>query len=260
MLPCATSHQIIFEEIGSLAGALHYHHVHLELKLETLDAIGTRMYHILDQHQNQTQSALPLQAGFNRTVIQDLDYASGETVADAIEQYTLKGHLDVNAIIRSSVDQYVTRLKALKGLFPVTSSSEADRILARDDFDEPLQQFVDKSRTTERRLSREKRFLWGLLSSVTGTFMGLYNRRQLDALRNSLSDLKTRQDGLIKVSKAHAVLIHQLESSLDAIAKSTLIMAANPAAVTNAKLQQMIDLANRSIDKAVRAVQAAQNR
>ena len=260
LLPVSVAHQIIFEEIGSLAGALHYHHVHLELKLETLEIIGSRMYQILDHHQNLTQTALPLRAGFNRTEIQHLGYASGQTVADAIEQYTLKGHLDVNDIIRSSVDQYVDRLQALKGLFPVTASSEADRILARDDFDEPLQQFVDKSRTALPRHSRSKRFIWGLLSSVTGTFMGLYNRQQLTALRESLTDLKTRQDGLIKVSKAHAVLIHQLENSLDAITKSTLIMAANPAAVTSAKLQQMIDIANRSIDKAIRAVQAAQNR
>jgi len=84
--------------------------------------------------------------------------------------------------------------------------------------------------------------------------MGLYNRHQLNALRESLATTNRKTDDLIRVSKAQAVLIHQLRNSITEIARSTLIMAANPAAVTNAKLQQMLDTANRSIDKAVRAI------
>ena len=218
------------------------------------------MYNILDHHYNRTKMALPLEAGFNRTVIQDLDYATGDTVADAIEQYTLKGHLDVNSIIRFSVDLYTQRLQSIKDLFPVSSRSEADKILARDEFDEPLRKYVNRNHAQETPLSREKRFIWDLISGVTGTFMGIYNRRQLNALRETLSSTVKKQDELIRVSKAQALLIQQLDNSITEIARSTLIMAANPAAVTNAKLQQMIDIANRSLDKAIRAIQSAQHR
>ena len=218
------------------------------------------MYKILDLHSNNTIAALPDATHFNRTVTQGLKYISGTSLAQAIEAYTLQGHLEVNKVMRASVDSYVQRLQSIMDLFPATVRTEADRILARDEFDEPLQQYVDRQHAEETEHSRQVRFVWDLISGVTGTFMGLYNRHKLNALRESLATTNRKTDDLIRVSKAQAVLIHQLRNSITEIARSTLLMAANPAAVTNAKLQQMLDTANRSIDKAIRAIQAAQHR
>ena len=218
------------------------------------------MHKILDAHDKDMRAAIPLTAGFNDTAVTHLTYASGQTLADALHQYTLKGHLDVAAVHRDSVNKFETRLKGLLELFPTQTRTEADRILDRDELDEPLRAFIDQGTRKETQESRQKRFLWGLLSSTVGTFYGLYNRRQLSALQEDVTVTKRKQQELFKVSRVHAKIIQQLDTAITEIARSALLSAANPAAVTNAKLQQMIDLANRSLDKALRALQAAQHR
>ena len=56
------------------------------------------MHKILDAHNKDMRALIPLLAYFNDITMVNLDHASSQTLADALHQYCLKGHLDVAAV------------------------------------------------------------------------------------------------------------------------------------------------------------------
>ena len=252
------AHQVIFEEIGSLAGALHYHHVQLNLDIRSLSLQTDVMIKILDQYDASVKAAIPLPAGFNRSEIDQLghSYVDGKLLADVIDQYTLQGHLEISALHRHEVSKLKARIADLLHLFPVQAKSQADKILAAETFDDALRKYL----ANETNHKRHKRQIWDIVNAVIGTYNGIYTRRQLNALKRELFAVEGKVDGLTKIAHANSEHILQLDNSITNIARSTLLAAANPSAVTNARFRQMLDVGQQSLDKALRALQAAQYR
>jgi len=125
----------VFKEIGSLAGAVHYTHVHMSLPLASLKVQGVA---ILDHHDVNMRQTLNVSAGLKETDFVHLDYASGRTLATAMHQYTLQGHLEVSAISRSSVDQYLSRINDFLSLFPASKPSRTFAKMNVVDLDEAI--------------------------------------------------------------------------------------------------------------------------
>lgn len=141
-----------------LAGT-YYTHVHLDLQLKALTIQGVAMHKILDTHDKDKGAVILLLAGFNDSAVVQLDYASGQTLADVLHQYTLKGHLDVTAVTavhRNSVKKFKTRLHRLIKLFQARTRTKADHILDRDELDKPLQAFIEQGRRGETQESCQK--------------------------------------------------------------------------------------------------------
>jgi len=114
-----------------------------------------------------------------------------------------------------------------------------------------------------RRERRQRRFafqLVSLISGIWGTYNGIYTRQQLDQLRRDLSKVEEQQDRLFAVTSAHQTAILQLDTAVSAILDSTLRHTANPSSVTDVTLQRLVDMLERNVGKAQRAIQAAQLR
>ena len=115
-----------------------------------------------------------------------------------------------------------------------------------------------------RKVHRERRQccfvfqLVNLISGIWGTYNGIYTHQQLDQLRRDLTKVEEHQDRLFAVTSAHQTAILQLDTAVSAILDSTLRHTANPSSVTDVTLQRLVDMLERNIGKAQRAIQAAQ--
>jgi len=263
------AHRVIFEEIGTLAGALHYHHIYFELGVPDLFAHVQAVNETINRHDQEVAQALATDQPVNETTLASLTngYINGAAVAGALRHNALTGLLGISSVQRTNNQHLQTRLQNLKGLFPAGKLSAADAILNRAEFDEPVRQLTVRNQarpanaTAFPHLShREQRFAWAILGAVAGTFNGIYTRKQLAALKQDLFALRAETDALTKVSKVHSTLIWQIDTAISDISRALLLLSANPAALTNARFQQLIDLTGHGIDKALRALQAAQYR
>ena len=216
------------------------------------------MLRILDEHDVSVQSAIPVPAEYNRKTIEHLghSYVDGKVLADTIDQYTLNGHLEITALLRQDVNKFKVRLSDILNLFPTKARTEADRILSADHFDATLRKYL----ANETDHHRAKRLVWDIVNAVVGTYNGIYTRQQLQALKKQLFAVEGKVDGLTTIAHVQGELIYQLDNSITDIARSTILAAANPSAVTSARFRQMLDISNQSFDKALRALQAAQYR
>ena len=112
-----------------------------------------------------------------------------------------------------------------------------------------------------RRERCQRRFafqLVSLISGIWGTYNGIYTPQQMDQLRRDLSKVEEQQDRLFAVTCAHQTAILQLDTAVTDILDSTLRQLANPSSVTNVTLQRLVNMLERNIGKAQRAIQAAQ--
>ena len=112
----------------------------------------------------------------------------------------------------------------------------------------------------ERRQSHFVFQLVNLISGIWGTYNGIYTHQQLDQLRRDLTKVEEHQDRLFAVTSAHQTAILQLDTAISAILDSTLRHTANPSSVTDVTLQRLVDMLERNVGKAQRAIQAAQLR
>jgi len=257
------AHRVIFEEIGTLAGALHYHHIYLELGLPELFAQLQLIESTIERYDLEVNRTMGQAGTVNHSTLANLTngYIDGAAVAQALTNNAMHGLLAVTSVHRTNKQHLLTRLENLKRIFPAGKLSAADAILNRDEFDDPIRQFTRANATAFKQLThREQRFAWAIINAVAGTFNGIYTRKQLSALKQDLFALRTETDALTKVSKVHSTLIWQIDTAISDIARSLLLLTANPAALTSATFQQLIDLTGQGIDKALRALQAAQYR
>ena len=94
-------------------------------------------------------------------------------------------------------------------------------------------------------------------SGVWGTYNGIYTRQQLDHLCKDLTNVEEQQDRLFAVSNAHNNAIIQLDT---AVSPSSMRQITNPSSITDVTLQRLMDMSDRNVGKAQRAIQAAQMR
>jgi hypothetical protein len=105
---------------------------------------------------------------------------------------------------------------------------------------------------------RIKRFIGGLLQGIFGTFMGLYNRRKMNNLRDQVETVASRQNRLLQITE---VSLHRLDN-LESMMTATMTLLAENMSTTLAhrQLRSIYDQLHLQYQQIIRAVQAAHQR
>ena len=168
-LPSPTStHHIVFEEIGEMAGALSYIHAVIPVNISGLDrAANTFRSQITDLRRNYQIA----QTKIDKTIP---DSAQGQQLARDLK-YQRQIQEGILQTSEAEADNLLALLDNLKGTLPRVNEAPT---LAMDD----------------PHNFRIKRFIGGLLRGIFGTFMGLYNRRKMNNLRDQVETVAARQN------------------------------------------------------------------
>jgi hypothetical protein len=232
-LPAPTStHHIVFEEIGEMAGALSYIHAVIPVNISGLDrAANTFRSQIADLRRNYQIA----QTKIDKTIP---DSAQGQQLARDLK-YQRQIQEGILQASEAEADNLLALLDNLKGTLPRVNEAPT---LAMDD----------------PHNFRIKRFIGGLLRGIFGTFMGLYNRRKMNNLRDQVETVAARQNRLLQVTEVSLQRLDNLESRMTAT--MTLLNENISITLAHRLLRSIYDQLHLQYQQIIRAVQAAHQR
>ena len=178
--PSPTStHHIVFEEIGEMAGALSYIHPVIPVNISgRLDrAANTFRSQVSDLRRNYNLA----QAKIDKTMNDAPDSTHKQQLARDIkyQRQIQEGFLQTS---ESEADNLLSLLDNLKGTLPRVNEAPT----------------LAMSHPTSFRIKRNLGAM--LLRGIFGTFMGLYNRRKLSNLREQVETVAAPQNRLLQIT------------------------------------------------------------
>ena len=254
-----------------MAGALSYQHVVIPLNLSSLSHQANSLEGVIQFYEDRIRDAYD-QAPAAESVYKPSAANDYARINGLLNTVNLAGQYNITSTHRQNLKSVRSRIRDLRELFPNVDSTpeENARQINRlrrfiDAFDAQDRRLLKRSVNNRhiRRVRRQRRFVFqlvNLISGIWGTYNGIYTRQQLDQLRRDLSKVEEQQDRLFAVTNAHQTAILQLDTAVTAILDSTLRHTANPSSVTDVTLQRLVDMLERNVGKAQRAIQAAQLR
>ena len=263
----------MFEEIGHMAGALSYQHVVIPLNLSSLTDQANSLEGVIQFYEDRIRDAYDHASG-DASVYKPAADGKGDyaRINGLLNTMNLAGQYNITNTHRQNLKSIRSRIRDLRELFPnvdMTPEENARQVNRfrrfQENFDAQDRRLLKRSLRNRkiRRERRQRRFafqLVSLISGIWGTYNGIYTCQQLDQLRRDLSKVEEQQDRLFAVTNAHQTAILQLDTAVTAILDSTLRHTANPSSVTDVTLQRLVDMLERNVGKAQRAIQAAQLR
>jgi hypothetical protein len=252
---------VIFENIGQMAGALSYIHCKLTLNLSSI--------HL--QHQKYVTALQQLQNILVRHTQEDF-------VADKSTNTTFRWHIKFQELAEQKhnlhlqiVDEFITEAKdisnqllAIRSLLPVVPSSSPS----------PSSSTLDNFRFTRSaspgnsswsgpkakvRLPRIFNFL-NLPMGIFGTFMGLYNKAQIDNLRSQLLGTISAHNRLVEVVHGQEQYLQLIDNNLAQVTHSLNLLITIDPALTSTRLSRIETQIKERINIAVHVIQQAQHR
>jgi len=234
--PAPTStHHIVFEEIGEMAGALSYIHAIIPVNISGLDRAANtfrsqvdhlrRNYNLAQTEINKTLRDTP-DSEHKQQLVQDIKY----------QRQIQEGYLQT---AESEADNILTLLDNLRGTLPKVNEAPTLTMSDPNNF-------------------RIKQFIGSLLRGIFGTFMGLYNRRKMNNLRDQVDTVAARQNRLLQVTEVSLQRLDNLENRMTAA--MTLLAEEIDTALAHRQLRSIHDQLHLQYQQIVRAVQAAHQR
>ena len=234
--PSPTStHHIVFEEIGEMAGALSYIHAIIPVNISGLDRAANtfrsqvahlrRNYELAQTKIDKTMHDAP-ESTHKQQLARDIEY----------QRQIQEGFLQTS---ESEADNLLALLDNLKGTLPRVN--EAPTLTMSD--------------PTNFRI---KRFIGSLLRGIFGTFMGLYNRRKMNNLRDQVETVAARQNRLLQITEVSLQRLDNLESVMTAT--MTLLAEEIDTSLAHRQLRVIHDQLHLQYQQIIRAVQAAHQR
>jgi len=234
--PSPTStHHIVFEEIGEMAGALSYIHAVIPVNISGLDRAANTFRSQVDH----------LRRNYNLAQT-EIDKTMRDT-PDSPHQQSLVRNIKYQRKIQEEILQ--------------TSEAEADNLLALLDNLKGTLPRVNEAPTlamSDPHNFRIKRFIGGLLRGIFGTFMGLYNRRKMNNLRDQVETVAARQNRLLQITEVSLHRLDNLESMMTAA--MTLLAENMSTTLAHRQLRSIYDQLHLQYQQIIRAVQAAHQR
>jgi hypothetical protein len=245
LAPSSDSHHVIFENIGQMAGALSYLHCKLTLNISSI-FLQHQLYHTaLTEYFKRIQDSKP---DFNPT-----NWYYQERLLQWMV-YSYHNHLTiVNIHINNSLE-INEQLLSLRAILPQPSAGPNPRVLKRE--------VKDKNRGPSRAAKRSPHFL-GLLGiplGIFGTFMGLYNKAQIEKLQMDFQDLKLRHNRLVEVVDQHEHHLQLINSTFNFLIHGLHLMATHNPALTSSRLLSIETQIKDRIQIAIHTIQQAQHR
>jgi hypothetical protein len=253
-LPPATGHHVIFENIGQMAGALSYLHVKLTLNLSSIVAQQKRYTSLLQELQDLLAVNPP---DWNNTAA----WAYQEKFKAATElRYNL--HRKVAEAHFNDSQEMTENLEALRSRMPDVPAVRSNLVP-----DLRFTRSTSHGNSThwngpKAKVLRGGKFLnfLSLPMGIFGTYMGLYNKAQIDQLRRDLQVTQATQGRLIEVVQEQGHLLKQITSAIHHIAHSFEVLVSNDPALTSTRLSRIEDQIRNRYNIAVHVIQQAQHR
>ena len=195
--PSPTStHHIVFEEIGEMAGALSYIHAVIPVNISGLDRAANTSNTFRSQVDHLRQNYNLAQTNIDKTMRNTPDSKHKQQLASDIKY---QRHLQEEYLraTESEADNLLALLDNLKGTLPRVNKAPTLAMGDPNNF-------------------RIKRFIGGLLRGIFGTFMGLYNRRKMNSLRDQVETVAARQNRLLQITEVSLQRLDNLESMMTA--------------------------------------------
>lgn len=106
---------------------------------------------------------------------------------------------------------------------------------------------------------RVKRFAgWvALPMAIAATAMGLYNRKQLEALRDELFGVKGNVKRLFRISQDLTMGLQQVDKSMDMIRSTIILLTASNPAIVDARMTRIENQLRHRVERSIHAVQSA---
>jgi hypothetical protein len=121
-------------------------------------------------------------------------------------------------------------------------------------------EFEAQVKSLQRLLPDERRDKRSVLGFVVGTFMGLYNRKQLSTLKREISSLADQQVYHFSILRNHTALLSKIGNEIDLISKALqTVTLTNPAYVVSHLLKAEHKIRS-SIEMATHTLQQLQHR
>jgi uncharacterized protein YoxC len=253
----------IFENIGYLAGALSYLHVQVTVDLTSVDNLITAF----------------------KKAVSDIRHTIARIDPDTQQptnyyETQLKNQLKLmkirNIQILDNFDTAATnlriRLESLTSMLPKPKPSPAEEPTentrskrSKDKNNSSTFHHAQKAKMlsdTISTFSRGARFLGSLSTGLGffGTFMGLYNKQQIDILRTELDDTNTRMNKLVDVTKQLDSDVKMVNSSSHALMDHIKRVSTSDPALIVSTLTLMKEHILHTLDIITHTIQTAQHR
>jgi hypothetical protein len=182
LLPLATPHHVVFEEIGEMAGALSYVHAVVPVNISGLARAvnnfkeDVRALEVLYQNKRQP-TGLSYDDWFNQRI------------------------LDLFTLASADADSMLSNINSLRESLPAVT---ADTHLPHEDH--------------EYRIRRRSPFT--IIGGVIGTLMGWFTQRRLNNLRDRLEEVEDQQHRLLHVQAVQLQRIEEVETAIKQLYQS----------------------------------------
>ena len=93
--------------------------------------------------------------------------------------------------------------------------------------------------------------------AIAATALGLYNRKQLESLRNELFDVKANTQRLFRITQDLSIGLQQVETALDAMRTTLILLVASNPAIADARMTRIENQLRHRVNAAIHAIQSA---
>ena len=270
-----STHHIIFENIGQMATAVTYIHAKFTINFTAIEdhfAIYiTTIRNFRAQLGQKHEFPYEYLKAMGYSTPKDPRQAGIEKTLNLFRNITEENLHQIFYWRQDSATQLMVKVAALKNAMP-KPSVRSDHIILKKDLtgseifknatSKIKEALMENVMDQVLKAGRTTRFIPGIALGLgaLGTFMGLYNRKQIKELKRGLSEVSDGQNQLIEVIQDHYHYIKELETNeqliLHHIAQGTLT---DPTLITHKLLTMEMELQQR-VELAVHGVQMAQLR
>jgi hypothetical protein len=254
---CVTSHHVIFENIGQMAGALSYIHCKLTLNISSIFHQHKAYYQSLQMYKQKISTSEP---DWHRN-----HWFYQERMKDWLHN-AYQTHLKVVQLHLNETVQIHEALLSLQAILPQPASAPSGR-LSREErhtnstFPWPSVPSILRG-ASQFQDFRAPRFLGFIAPALGafGTFMGLYNLGQINKLQSELQDVNVRHNRLVEVVEDHDHHLNVINGTIDQLLHGLNILAIHDSALVSTRLGHIENQIKDRIQIAIHTIQQAQHR
>ena len=264
--PSTVSQHVIFENIGQMAGALSYQHARLTLNLSSIFSQYESYQNSLETLYLNLSQVPPIKIQHNS----DFKVGVGIIIRDS-----QRLNLETIQLHRNEAQDIGEQIETMRLILPEVAAHGSS---------DPIQLRTGRSTDLKMKLKKTSRIikgakivgkvvssliggtssgfmnLLGLPFGIFGTFMGLYNKAQIDQVRRELYKTINAHNRLVEISQQQDEHIQLLdEQLLDLASVLHLVILQNPG-YTSARLSRIESQLKARIHIAIHTIQQAQHR
>ena len=263
LIDLANSQHVIFESVGQMAGAISYQHAKLTLNLSSI-------FHQFERYEDSLQV---LKRNLSATPAPENPVWSVNSIikdARRLNLETIQLHIDESEDLSDLVDTLRNILPEVGN--PNTMSPQHHRSGRSADFDS-IKKKASKIKKYASIISTASKIagafssgvsgVMGLLAlpfGVFGTYMGLYNKEQINLVRKDLYTVINNHNRLVELVQAQEETISTITAQVEALTSALHLTVLQNPGYTSVRLSRIENQIKMRLNIAIHTIQQAQHR